>query len=138
MSDDPQDYLWKHFAFNAEQRLKAFHFFVIFSGFASGGILTTFANENSHPAVSCFLGFFVCLLSVIFYLIDRRSRKLLQMTKPGLIKCEEALQKEARVFTLDHDRSKWASYTFAFHVLFVFQFLFGFGVLALGLCRWMH
>jgi hypothetical protein len=29
MSDDEREYLWKHFAFNAEQRLKAFHFFVV-------------------------------------------------------------------------------------------------------------
>jgi hypothetical protein len=88
--------------------------------------------------VFCFLGFFVCLLSVVFGLIDRHSRKLLEMTKPGLIKCEEVLPAEARVFTLDYDRSKWASYTFAFHVLFVFQFLFGSGVLMIGLWRWMY
>jgi hypothetical protein len=134
--DDERDYLWKHFAFNAEQRLKAFHFFVIFSGFANGGILTTFANENSHPAVFFLLGLFVGLLSIVFYLIDLRSRKLLEMTKPGLIKCEEGLSAEARVFTLDRNRSWLATYTFAFHTLFACQLVFGFGVIAYGLCRW--
>ena len=38
MSGDERDYLWKHFEFNAEQRLKAFNFFVVFFGFANGGI----------------------------------------------------------------------------------------------------
>ena len=46
-----------------------------------------------------------CLL-----LIDLRSRKLLEMTKPGLIKCEEDLSAEAQVFTLDRNRSKLATY----------------------------
>jgi hypothetical protein len=132
--DDERDYLWKHFAFNAEQRLKAFRFFVIFSGFANGGILTAF-NGNSHSAVFLFLGLFVCVLSMVFYLIDRRSRKLLEMTKPGLIKCEEGLSAEAQVFTLDRNRSKWATYTFAFHVLFACQLVFGFVVIAYGLFR---
>jgi hypothetical protein len=134
MSDE-RDYLWKHFAFNAEQRLKAFHFFVIFSGFANGGILTA-SNGTSPPAVFLFLGFFVCLLCVVFYLIDLRSRTLLEMTKPGLIKCEEGLSAEARVFTLDRNRGKLATYTFAFHSLFVWQFLFGVGVIVYGLYRW--
>jgi hypothetical protein len=31
MDSDEQTYLWQHFAFNAEQRLKAFNFFVVFS-----------------------------------------------------------------------------------------------------------
>ena len=135
MSADERDYLWKHFAFNAEQRLKAFHFFVILSGFANGGILTAF-NGSSHPAVFFLLGLFVCLLSIVFYLIDLRSRKLLEMTKPGLIKCEKSLSAEAQVFTLDRNRSKLATYTFAFHTLFACQLVFGFGVIAYGLYRW--
>jgi hypothetical protein len=31
VNKDEVDYLWKHFLFNAEQRLKAFNFFVVFS-----------------------------------------------------------------------------------------------------------
>ena len=32
----PEDFVWDHFKFNAEQRLKAFNFFVILSIFADG------------------------------------------------------------------------------------------------------
>jgi hypothetical protein len=70
------------------------------------------------------------------HLIDLRSRTLLEMTKPGLIKCEEGLSAEARVLTLDRNRGKLATYTFAFHSLFVWQFLFGVGVVVFGLYRW--
>jgi hypothetical protein len=57
MSDEEREYLWKHFAFSAEQRPKAFNFFVVFSGFANGGILAAF-NRNSQPAVFVALGSF--------------------------------------------------------------------------------
>jgi Na+-driven multidrug efflux pump len=76
--------------FNAEQRVKAFNFFVVFFGFASGGIFAAI-GKDSHPVVFLLLGFFVCLLPVLFCVIDARSRNLLEMTKPGLIKYEEAL-----------------------------------------------
>ena len=99
LSDEEREYLWKHFAFNAEQRLKAFNFFVVFSGFANGGILAAY-NANSPPAVFVTLGSILCLLSIIFWVIDLRSRGLLEKTKQGLIRCEESLLfAQARVFT---------------------------------------
>lgn len=62
------------------------------------------------------LGFFVCLLSFIFWMIDFRSLGLLKVTRAGLIKGEERLvTKEQKIFTLDEDRSrKPISYTTAF------------------------
>jgi hypothetical protein len=65
MGGDERDYLWKHFEFNAEQRLKAFNFFVVFFGFANGGIFAAI-GKDSHPVVFLLLGFFVCLLPVLF------------------------------------------------------------------------
>lgn len=36
MSLTPDTYLWEHWKFNAEQRLKAFNFYVALSIFANG------------------------------------------------------------------------------------------------------
>ena len=44
MNSDEKDYLWAHFVFNAEQRLKAFNFFAIFSVFANGGVFATLGD----------------------------------------------------------------------------------------------
>lgn len=33
-------YPWDHWKFNADQRIKAFNFFVVFSVFADGGVFT--------------------------------------------------------------------------------------------------
>jgi hypothetical protein len=126
MSDDEREYLWKHFAFNAEQRLRAFHFFVVFSGFANGGILVAF-DKNSQPMVFVALGGFICLISIIFLVIDVRSRELLEMTRKGLIRSEESLMfDEARIFTRDRKPRKLViSYTYAFRALFLIQFVVG-------------
>jgi hypothetical protein len=81
----------------------------------------------------------VCLLSFIFWMIDERSRGLLKVTKSGLKKCEANLDTKAQLFTIDEDRShKWIAYTFAFRILFGFQFAFGAFVTAYGLCKWHH
>ena len=57
------------------------------------------------------LGFFVCLLSFIFWMIDERSLGLLEVTKSGLQKWEENLNTKAQLFTIDKGRShKWIRY----------------------------
>ena len=85
------------------------------------------------------MGFFVCLLSFIFWMIDERSRGLLKVTKSGLVKCEANVETKAQLFTLDEGRShKWIAYTTAFSILFGFQFLFGAFVFGYGLCKWLH
>jgi hypothetical protein len=66
------EYLWRHFAFNAEQRLKAFNFFVVFSVFANGGVFTAL-QKDADPLVLILIGGFVCALAAVFWIIDARS-----------------------------------------------------------------
>ncbi len=35
-----EELIWDHFKFNADQRLKAFNFFLVLSMFANGGVIT--------------------------------------------------------------------------------------------------
>ena len=78
-----RDYLWEHFKFNADQRLRAFYFFVVFSAFADGGVFTAI-EKHAGGAVFLLVGAFVCLLAVAFFLIDRRSQDLLRLSVPSL------------------------------------------------------
>jgi hypothetical protein len=48
MGDDEKDYLWKHFAFNAEQRLKAFNFYVLFTIFTNGATVVEGEKASCH------------------------------------------------------------------------------------------
>lgn len=44
-------YLWDHWKINADQRIKAFNFFVVFSVFADGGVFSSPPSRSaSVPA----------------------------------------------------------------------------------------
>jgi hypothetical protein len=125
-------YLWEHWKFNADQRLKAFNLYVVFSIFANGMVFTAF-DRHVHPLIFVFLGGFVSLLAIVFAMVDRRSRKLLHLAKQGLKGLEHDLPLDCRPFLLDDmQRESWARYTVAFNLLFVMQLFFGLIVVAFG------
>ena len=123
-----RDYLWEHFKFNADQRLRAFNFFVVFSVFADGGVFAAF-DKSAHGAVFLLMGSFVALLALTFFLIDRRSQDLLRLSVPGLKAYEQRFPRHSRLFALEQARSpKLVRYTVAFWILFAAQFAFGVGI----------
>lgn len=136
MSLTPSTYLWEHWKFNAEQRLKAFNFYVALSIFANGMVFAAL-EKATHPAILVLLGGFVSLLALVFAVVDARSRHLLHLTKQGLKSVEASLPEHARLFLLDDARRwRWVRYTAAFNLLFAVQLLFGLGVTGYGASRW--
>jgi hypothetical protein len=137
MGTEEFDYLWKHFSFNAEQRLKAFNFFVIFSVFANGGAFTA-ADKGSPGAVFVLIGGFVVVLSTVFWVIDTRSQQLLQLAVPGLKEYEKRFAEHSRVFAVDADRhGSVLRYTVAFRVLFALQLIFGAATIVYGAIKFL-
>lgn len=136
IDSEEKNYLWQHFVFNAEQRLKAFNFFVIFSFFANGGVFAA-AEKNLHGAVFILIGTFVAM-SIVFWVIDARSQGLLQLAAPGLKDYESRFPEHSRLFKRDADRKRqFIRYTNAFRVLFSMQLLFGLGVIAYEVFLWL-
>lgn len=132
-----QQYLCDHYRFTAEQRLKGFNFFVVLSIFAEGGIFTA-VEKGFHPLILTLLGGFVLILCCVFWLVDARSRQLMALAKPGLKLVEQDLPPQARLFTRDtEERGTIVRFTFAIRALLLAQFLFGAGVAAYGLWRWL-
>lgn len=137
MDIDEKNYLWQHFVFNAEQRLKAFNFFVVFSVFANGGFFAAL-DKKLHPAVFALIGGFIIVLSCVFWIIDARSRALIELAIPGLKEFEKQFPEHSRLFAQDEaHRRRFLSYTEAFRAIFVVQFFFGLGVVAYGLFQWV-
>lgn len=136
MNNDEYDYLWSHFVFNADQRLKAFNFFVVFSVFANGGVFAA-VEKSSHGAVFVLVGVFIFILAIVFLIIDTRSQRLLKLAVPGLKQYEVGFQESSRLFALDakHD-SSLVRYTVAFRILFGVQAFFGIGVIIYGIVKW--
>jgi hypothetical protein len=134
---DEAQYLWDHFKFNAEQRLKGFNFFVLLSIFADGGVFTALEKDLS-PGLLSLIGFFIIILATVFWLVDTRSQQLLRLAIPGLKDFESRFQQKSRLFELDANaQGIIVRYTFAFRALLFCQLLFGFGVVLYGLHRWL-
>jgi len=132
MSHEERDYLWKHFAANVDQRLKAFGFFVILSVFANGGVLAI-VEKTMPPFAFVLVGLFIAVLSAIFFIVDRRSRYLLRLACPGLIALEKEFPEHSRIFTIEAEpKNRIWSYTTAFNVLFLLQLVFGLCVAIYG------
>jgi hypothetical protein len=131
------EFLWRHFVFNAEQRLKAFNFFVVFSVFANGGVFTALEGD-AHPAVLILIGGFVCALSVVFWITDLRSKQLIELGFPGLKAYEQRFAAHTRIFTIDESVHLRVGYKFAFRTLFVLQLLFGLGLIGYAMVKWIH
>ncbi len=129
---DAAQFVWDHFKFNAEQRLKSFNFFLLLSIFANGGVFTAIQNKLAHPFLGL-LGLFLALLAFVFWLADTRSRQLIQLTIPALKEIEAEFPESHRLFAIDaRQQGRVLRYTFAFRVLMVSQFLFGMGVAIYG------
>jgi hypothetical protein len=129
---DEIQYLWDHWKFNADQRIKAFDFFVVFSVFAGGGVFTA-VEKCVDPVVLVVIGVFVIAFSVAFFLMDMRSEQLVGLSLPGIKAFESTLSPSARIFHHDRlHRSKLVRFKYAFRGLFSLQFFFGVLVVAFG------
>jgi len=136
MTEEEKNYLWNHFEFNAEQRLKTFNFFVVLAVFANGGVFATI-EKHMHPIVLVLVGSFICWLALIFWLMDRRSKHLLGLAVPGLKEYEKQFPVHSQLFERDfNERIPYVRYTYAFAALFTIQLIFGFGVLIFGAISW--
>lgn len=125
---DENQFIWEHFKFNADQRLKGFNFFVLLSIFANGGVFTAL-EKGLAPILLVILGLFIVMLSVVFCLVDIRSQRLLALTVPALIELETSFSPSSRLFSIDAaQRGKYVRYTTAIRILHACQFVFGAGV----------
>ncbi len=129
---DAAQLVWEHFRFNAEQRLKSFNFFVLFSIFANGGVFTAI-QYHVASFVLVLLGLFLALLAAVFAIADARSHQLIELTIPALKEIESSFPESHRLFAIDAEKQgRWIRYTVAFRILLGVQFVFGLGVAVYG------
>jgi len=132
---DSTQFVWEHFKFNAEQRLKSFNLFVLLSIFASGGVFTAIQNKVAGPVLGL-LGLFLVVLAGVFWLVDSRSRQLIQLAIPALKEIESNFPESHRVFAIDAlQQGSIVRYTFAFRALMLCQLAFGIGVAVYAFCQ---
>lgn len=130
-------YLWEHWKFNADQRIKAFNFFVVFAIFSNGGVFTAL-EKQAHPGVLLAIGLLIVVLVAVFWMIDVRSERLIRLAEPGFRLFEQTLDPVARVFYVDAAkyRGSWIRYKYAFRTLFLAQLLFALCVCGFASAWW--
>ena len=82
-----QSLAWDYFAFHAQQRQTVFNFFIILNGAA----LAAFAASIDKPAATrlhFFIGCVLAISSFLFWRLDERSRRLIQLAEAALKEIE--------------------------------------------------
>jgi hypothetical protein len=128
-----KEYAWKYFQLNAEQRMKAFNFSLILVGVSIGALANLLRFKNYEFAIV--IGAFLFVASIIFLMIDLRSRQLLRYgieALKSLEKQDSATPEIIDVFTQEEKYKKehwfWGrvlSYTFAINIFYIVTMLVG-------------
>ena len=100
---DLLDYAWRWFEYHATQRLKAFHFFLIFVS-AIGFVAITILKIGKHEQYTllfwllvAFIGLVLAVISSLFWLLDLRNRELVNCGRKVLDELEQKLIVEADI-----------------------------------------
>ena len=129
------DYAWKHFALIADQRIKTFNFYIIVLLASFGGTISSLIRNDLPRHDFYLIGFAHICAAVIFWAIDSRSCRMLQVAVDALTEIESspAFEGKCKLMLEDQKRNKhglWhlLSYRVAFKATFVLQLIFGFAL----------
>lgn len=76
-------YAWSYFSFHADQRMKAFNFFLVVAGLLTG-VIIALMKEILRPLALCPLGVVLAFLAVVFWRLDQRNRQLVKNGETAL------------------------------------------------------
>ncbi len=83
LEDSFRDYTWDYFALHADQRLKAFHFYILLSTAIIGGFAVLLKNGDLYKWMSVF-GVLLIFFSFVFWKLANRTRSLIKYGEAAL------------------------------------------------------
>lgn len=78
-----REYAWKYFELHADQRLRAFHFYITLSSAVIGGFLLLLRYGQNHKWMAV-LGLLLVFFSFVFSKLDLRTRNLINHAETAL------------------------------------------------------
>lgn len=100
------EYAWKWFSYHAQQRLTAFHYFLIVVALLTTGYITAVDKQlESIQIVICILG---VLISVAFLALDIRNEELVNDGRAALRKLERAIDLKIHRADYIRDGVEWS------------------------------
>lgn len=83
MDETFREYAWNYFSLHADQRLRAFHFYITLSTALVGGYLLLLRYGQTHKWLAI-LGFLLTFFSFLFSKLDRRTRDMIKHAEDAL------------------------------------------------------
>jgi hypothetical protein len=91
---ETREYVWRHWAFHADQRLRTFHFYILVVTVLVAGILA-YIKDARYPAYAAPGGFLLAIASYVFWRLDCRNRVLIRHAEEILKAIEGGIPAEA-------------------------------------------
>lgn len=134
---DVLDYYWKYFDLHSRQRMQMINFYITVEVALIGGFFVLLNQKNRITWAEYCVLFAVGFLSVIFWLIDRRTRDLIHGCEHCMKKFEEEQMAqygdELKLMTASEkileEKEIPITYSTCFHIQFLVMGLFAVGVM---------
>lgn len=131
---------WKHFDVIADQRMRAFNFYVLMLAASMGASLTALErNAGLYALIIC--GMFCVGAGSAFLMIEIRTRRLLEIPKNVMVALEigDHWPSNLRLFSVDNLRQAglrrgFISYSVAFRSTMAAHIAFGFVIILMAFC----
>ena len=75
---------WDYFELHADQRLRAFHFYILLETGLVAGLLLASRGAASTPAVVVIVGLLMILFSFVFWKLDFRTKGMIKVSEEAL------------------------------------------------------
>jgi len=106
------EHAWRYFELHAQQRMTVFNFFIAISGLVAAGAGLGLQQGGKFLTLTSLLGFFLVLVSFIFWKLDQRVSVLIKHSEFALIYLEGAgVMSEACIFTKEFYSYKGAKFS---------------------------
>ncbi|MCR6493527.1 hypothetical protein [Cellulomonas sp. P24] len=93
------DHSWQWFALHAGQRMQLLNYFLLSAGFITAGYGATL--NSSRPQVAGAVATGGCILSVLFWRLDVRTRELIRVAEKPLEELEAKIGRASGIADLD-------------------------------------
>ncbi len=140
-----REYHWNYFSQHADQRLKTFNFYLVFSAILIGAFVNIL-DDDLQSNSKCVIPFLLCFISFVFWKLDKRTKHMIKNAENAIksidqifIDSNDESRVELNIFGVDDSmrfvRQKGFykgdfSYSQSFNLIFI---VFGFTGLVVGL-----
>lgn len=115
------EYSWRWFEFHAEQRLKAFYYFLIIVGFLWYSYASDFIrSENFLKILLCLVGMSI---SLAFLCLEFRNEHLVNFARDELDKLDTEIETEIRRKDKEDKRKFFITHSFWLKVIYISSLL---------------